>query len=429
MNLTAKVVAALQLPAGKADVIYFDAALPGFGYRLRRGANGKVLRSFVVQYRRAGGTRRIMLGNAAVLSAAAAREQARKVLGRVANGEDPQADKIDRRAKDQLTLRGVIDEHLGAKAKDVRPRTLVELTRYLTGTYFKPLHGMPVDAVTRKDIAARLVVTTRESGSITAARARAAINGLFVWAMQMGFVESNPVIGTIQPKDSDGRSRVLTGAELAAVWRAAGDDEYGKIVRLLILTGCRRQEVGGMQWGELDQERGEWTIPAERAKNKRAHTLPLPPAAWRIVGSVRRMANRDYLFGLRAEGFRAWADGKAELDKALGDGVRPFVLHDIRRTVATMMAEGDEEGEQDRDGDERHGNRRGDADGPRLGIQPHVIEALLNHESGHKAGVAGVYNRAKYRREVRAALALWADTVRALVDGGERKIVPLPAAG
>jgi hypothetical protein len=117
------------------------------------------------------------------------------------------------------------------------------------------------------------------------------------------------------------------------------------------------------------------------------------------------------------------------LDKALGDSVRPFVLHDIRRTVATMMAEGDEEGEQNRDGDERHGNRRGDADGPRLGIQPHVIEALLNHESGHKAGIAGVYNRAKYRREVRAALALWADTVRALVDGGERKIVPLPAAG
>jgi integrase len=398
MNLTAKIVAALQLPAGKADVIYFDDSLSGFGYRLRAGAGGKVLRSWVAQYRRAGGSRRITLGDAAVISAEQARKQAKKVLGRVAIGEDPQAERINRRSKDQHSLRAVIDEHLKAKQPNLRPRTLFEITRYLTGSYFKPLHAMPVDTVARKDVAARLVAITRESGSITAARARAAINGLFVWAMQMGYVEANPVIGTIQPKDSDGRSRVLTDPELAAVWRACGDDDHGRCVKLQMLTGCRRQEVGSMCWSELDAQRGTWTIPSERTKNKRAHTLPLPPAAWDIINRVPRLAHRDYLFGTRAEGFRAWAEGKAELDKALGDTVAPFVLHDIRRTVATRLAD--------------------------LGVQPHVIEQILNHQSGHKAGIAGIYNRSSYEREVRAALAMWADHVRALVVGGERKVVP-----
>ncbi len=402
MQLTAKAVAALQMSAGKTDVIYFDDALPGFGYRLRGGAGGKVLRSWVAQYRRAGGTRRITLGPAGVLSAEQARAAAKKVLAAAALGQDPQADRIDRRDKDQHSFRAVVAEHLKAKQPDVRPRTLFELTRYLTGTYFKPLHALPVDTITRKDVAARLVAITRESSSITAARARAAVNGFFVWAMQMGYVEANPVVGTIQPKDSEGRSRVLADVELAAIWRACGDDDHGRIVRLLILSGCRRQEVGSMQWGELNTNTGTWTIPGERTKNKRKHTLPLPPAAWQITAGVPHMAHRDYLFGMRGDGFRAWGDGKAALDEALGDSLAAWTLHDIRRTVATRMAD--------------------------LGVQPHIIETVLNHQSGHKGGPAGIYNRSSYEREVKAALALWEDHIRALVEGGERVIVPLPAA-
>jgi integrase len=397
MQLTAKAVAALQMPASKTDVIYFDDASPGFGYRLRAGAGGKVLRSWIAQYRRAGGTRRITLGPAGVLSAEQARLAAKKVLAAAALGQDPQADRIDRRDKDQHSFRTVVAEHLKAKKPDVRARTHIELTRYLTGVYFKPLHAMPVDTITRKDVAARLVAITRESGSITAARARAAINGFFVWAMQMGYVEANPVIGTIQPKDSEGRSRVLTPAELAAIWRGCGDDDHGRIVRVLILTGCRRQEIGGMAWGELDAEAGAFTIPSARSKNGREHTLPLPSAAWAIINRVPHMAHRDYLFGIRGDGFRAWADGKAELDKRLGDTVAPFVLHDIRRSVATGMAN--------------------------LGVQPHVVEQILNHVSGHKSGVAGIYNKSSYEREVKAALALWADHVRVLAEGGERKVL------
>jgi len=151
-----------------------------------------VLRSWVVQYRRGGATRRLLLGSAAVLGAEAARAAAKKALAKVALGEDPQAERVDRRGKDKLSLRSVVDEYLATKERDVRPRTFRELKRYLTGSFFKPLHAIPVDTVTRRDVAARLVAITREHGSIVAARARAALSTFFVWAMQMGMVENNP---------------------------------------------------------------------------------------------------------------------------------------------------------------------------------------------------------------------------------------------
>jgi integrase len=167
---------------------------------------------------------------------------------------------------------------------------------------------------------------------------------------------------------------------------------------LLILTGCRRQEIGGMFWSELDVERGTWTLPKERSKNGRAHTLPLPAMAWSVINAVPRIASRDHLFGVRAgSGFTAWAANKTALDQRLGDTVAPFILHDIRRSVATRMAD--------------------------VGVQPHIVEQILNHQSGHKAGPAGIYNRSSYEREVRIALALWADHVRTLITGGERRVV------
>jgi integrase len=399
MKLTAKTFARLALPADKADVIHFDDDMPGFGYRLRRSGD-KVRRSFVVQYRRAGGTRRVLLGNAEVLTAEQARAAAREVLAKVALGDDPQRDKAERRARDAHSLRSVLDEYLAAKQARVRPRTYGELVRYLTGPHFKPLHNMPVDAVTRRDVAARLVAITRQHGSITAARCRAALSAFFAWAVTMGIVEANPVVGSPKPADSAPRERTLSDEELAAIWNACRNDDYGRVVRLLILTGCRRQEVGGMCWSEIDLDAGTWTIPSARTKNKRAHTLPLMPAALEIVRAIPQWASRDFLFGTRGPGFGAWSKGKKSLDgRCL---VSAWTVHDLRRTVATRMAD--------------------------LGIAPHVIEAVLNHQSGHRAGVAGTYNRSRYEREVRSALALWADHVRALVEGGDRKIVTFHSA-
>jgi hypothetical protein len=132
MKLNAKTVAAASLPRGKADVIHFDDDLPGFGYRLRAGAGGKVLRSYVAQYRRAGATRRVLLGSAEVLKVEQARQAARKVLAAVALGQDPQADKADRRDKDRASIRAVVDQYLAVKRGEVRPKTFVEIARYLT---------------------------------------------------------------------------------------------------------------------------------------------------------------------------------------------------------------------------------------------------------------------------------------------------------
>jgi integrase len=152
---------------------------------------------------------------------------------------------------------------------------------------------------------------------------------------------------------------VLSNAELVAVWNACdGDDDYGHIVRLLILTGARRQEIGGMQWTEFDPV-GNWTLPAARSKNKRQHVVALPPAALAIIVAVPRRADREHLFGDRSVcGFVRWAEGKRLADRRLGNSVKSWRLHDIRRTVATRLAD--------------------------IGIEPHIIEALLNHFSGHR---------------------------------------------
>jgi Arm domain-containing DNA-binding protein len=154
VKLDARTVAALDL-GGKTDAIFFDEDMPGFGIRLRLGGGGKVLRTWVVQYRRAGGTRRMRLGSGEVLSAEAARKAAKKALATVELGGDPQGERADRRDKNRLTLKSQVDQYLAVKEREVRPKTLRELRRYLTGPAFKPLHGMPVDSVTRKDAAGR----------------------------------------------------------------------------------------------------------------------------------------------------------------------------------------------------------------------------------------------------------------------------------
>lgn len=398
MNITAKSVAGLDLAAGETDKIFFDTDLKGFGIRLRRGADGGVKHSWIVQYRHGRASRRLLIGNTPPVSAGEARKAAEKLLAKVALGEDPSAAKHERRTKDGRSFRTVVAEYLETKKSTVRPKTFRDVERYLTKSYFKPLHSMPVDAVKRLDIALCLNRINRDCGGPTAARARTTLSAFFGWTMTQGVLDANPVIGTAKPQDSKPRKRVLVTddedyEELIKIWKACGDYHFGKIVKLLILTGARRTEVGGMLWSELNPEKGTWIIPENtRTKNGCELKLTLPPMAWDIINSVPRRG--DYLFGVRA-GFGHWA-AKAELDSRL-KGVEKWTLHDLRRTVATGM-----------------GN---------IGVQPHIIEQVLNHVSGHKKGVAGTYNRSPYTAEVKAALALWADHVHALVEGGERKVL------
>jgi integrase len=219
---------------------------------------------------------------------------------------------------------------------------------------------------------------------------------------------SSPVLGTNRPAEPKSRERVLTDSELAEIWATFGDDDYGRIVKLLMLTAQRRDEVGGMRWTELDTDKNVWTIPSTRTKNHREHTVPLTDAAIALI--PLRREGREHVFGDGPRrkgdshrGFSGWSKSKAALDarilaarqKAADAGVEAeplpdWRLHDLRRTAATVMAD-------------------------RLGVLPHIVEAVLNHVSGHRAGVAGVYNLARYEAEMRAALRTWADYVHGIV--------------
>jgi integrase len=390
MKLTDASVAALKLDDGKKDRIVFDDALIGFGYRLRAAPGDRVLRSWIAQYRRAGASRRLLLGSAEVLRAEKARAAAKEVLAKVALGEDPQGDREARRDKDKLTFRKAVADYLETKERQVRPNTFAETTRYLTGDYFQPLHGMPLDTITRQDIALRIKNIERASGKTAAGAARAKLSAFFTSAMQDGLidVDANPVEGARKPPGNKPRDRKLSDDELAAIWNACAEDDYGRIVRLLILTACRREEIGGMMWDEFAVDGTSWKLPAARAKNGREHALPILPTMRAILDSVPRLVGRERLFGERsAQGFQSWDTHKTALDKR--SGVRGWQLRDIRRSVATGMAD--------------------------LGVLPHVIETILNHVSGHKRGVAGIYNKSTYANEVRAALVLWEDHVQSVV--------------
>ena len=131
-----------------------------------------------------------------------------------------------------------------------------ETKRYLI-EYWKRLHKVPIHEVKRRDIAVRLTDLSEEHGPVAAARARNALSGIFAWAMREGIVDANPVIGTNKPPEPPSRDRVLTDAELAGIWTACRDNDYGRIVKLALLTGARREEIGGLRWQEVDIERAE----------------------------------------------------------------------------------------------------------------------------------------------------------------------------
>ena len=269
---------------------------------------------------------------------------------------------------------------------------------------------MRLDQITRKEVAARLnflaTVGITKPSAVVAQSARMSLLDLFRLAVAEGHIEVNPVSGTDQPmgpkkaaklKQQQGRERILSNDELVALWRASGDDDYGRITRLAILLGGCRQEIGGMRWSEIGDD-GVWTLPATRAKNGKALVLPLPPAALEIIRSVPRHEDRDHVFGGRSvDGFTSWSAAKRALDARLP--ITPWVFHDLRRTLITGMEE-------------------------ELLLDDRVIKAIVNHAKEHNI-TNKHYNRAKHLQRAGEALRRWADYVTGLVSG---KVVSLRAA-
>jgi integrase len=357
------------------------------------------------------------LGSASVLTLDQARHEAKKELARVRLGNDPQAEKAKARKDAAATLATFVEPYLARKEKELKPRSFVEIARQLRRDW-QSLHNMPIRQIARADVAGRLTQLTESNGPVASDRARAALSAFFTWAMREGLVDANPVIATNRPAEPKARDRVLTDGELREVWNACQDNDHGRIVRLLILTGQRREEASAMAWPEIDPDRALWCIPAERTKNGRPHDVPLSEECLSLIDKIHRRQNRDLVFGQGKGPFSGWSKAKVGLDcrilearrKSASEAghdvqqVKPIPqwrMHDLRRTVATRMAD--------------------------IGILPHVIEAVLNHVSGARAGVAGTYNRSLYAKEKREALARWASHVSAVIKEQPHRVIKLRA--
>jgi integrase len=376
------------------------------GFGVRRQVGDPV---YVIKYRVFGRQRFVTIGrHGAPWTPETARREAKRLFGLIAAGKDPQIEKTIAKENGSFTLRKIADQYLRYAEKKQKPRSFAETKRHLNKNW-KPLHKTSIFDIQRRHVAVRLGQIEKERGQVTAARSRAALSALFNWAIREGFeLPSNPVTGTNKPPEPKSRQRVLSDNDLAEILNTVVDDDYGKIVKLLALTGQRREEVGGMRWSEIDQDKKLWTIPPFRTKNRREHLVPLPNEALAIIETIPRNADRNFLFGSgprkagdKERGFSGWSKAKTELDQKILERRRsanpeatplPWVLHDLRRTCATMLAD-------------------------RFHTPPHIVEAILNHVSGHKAGVAGVYNRAKYLSEIQKSLGVWALHIGNLLKG------------
>lgn len=279
-----------------------------------------------------------------------------------------------------------------------------EYRRVLFGPDTSAWANRPVSSITRADV--RTVLDSMvERGSAGAANNTLAYLGKFFnWCAEKDLVEIPPTDRLKKPGPRKVGERTLNEGEIAEVWHAFDAEEgmFGDLFKLLLLTGQRRSEVGGMTRAELaglDGDRSTWEIPGDRTKNGRPHVVPLSAEAAKIVKGRPVVGDAGLLFtytgttpasgfGRAKERVDAWINTKRKV--AAVQPIPAWTLHDLRRTMVTMMNE-------------------------RLGVPPHVVEACVNHISGGaKAGVAGVYNKALYLNERRAALDAWGQLVMSL---------------
>jgi integrase len=351
------------------NAVLWDQTLVGFGARRQRKHVHYLLR-----YRMNGKQRFVSIGKHGMWTPDTARTEARRLLGLVASKIDPASERV----RPAETFGAELTRYLERKRSSLRPRSMVEVERHLS-VQCKSLHGLSLTEVNRRTIALTLAEIETNSGPVARNRVRSSLSAFFTWSIREGLIEVNPVSGTGKADEEPSRDRVLTQAELGSVLDALNADPVSDIVRLLILMGQRRSEIGGLRWTEVDFERGLIVLPPERTKNHRLHELPMSTQVRAII--ERQSKQGEFVFGCR---FTSWARAKASLDRRL-NGMAAWRLHDLRRSTATHMAE--------------------------LGVLPHVVEAVLNHVSGHQAGVAGLYNRARYQDQMRAALQTWGDYI------------------
>jgi integrase len=415
LKLTQRRIDDLECPAGKKDALVFDDEQRGLGVRVTKGGG----KTYLAQYTIVGSKCRIPLGSCSAISLAAAREAVRAMLGDVAKGRDPAAERkrAVREAKDKaeaeaLTLGVLIDRWEAGHLAGKRSGYAAEATRAVRFAFKKHLTS-PAANLTPKAAKATLNAIADDGKKATARLTGAYGRACYGWAIGKELLVENPFAG-IKLVAVASRERVLSDEELIAIWVATKDPSaYNAIVRMLILTGQRREEVAGMIGDELAPDLSTWTIPARRTKNGVAHIVQLSPQAQAIISSAHHLATDnvdeeaddelEFVFRGRAGVFNGFSKAKTTLDE--NSGVKGWRLHDLRRTMATGLQ--------------------------KLGVRLEVTEAVLNHVSGTRAGIVGIYQRHTWSDEKRAALAAWGEHVAAIVEAREPggNVTPLRRSG
>lgn len=402
MTLTDRTVAAASCPPGRKDALVFDDRLKGFGVRITAAGT----RSFIFQYRVGDKVRRTVLGTFGTeLTTTKARSKAEALRGKVRDKADPVA---ERRAAQASALqaeratraaaaaaRYTVDAHitqwatlhLAERSASYGDRVPRELRAALA-----EWRNVAVADFNQADAIRTLDKVKAKRGPVAANRLRAVARACWEWGMKRGSLATNPWSATPKPAREKARERVLTDGEVGALWNSAAalDPPWSHITRLLLLTGQRRGEVAGLRWSELDLDTDSWLLPGERTKNGQTHKVPLASAAVEELRQVKRRRGAELVFeGPRRNVPSGFGKMKDRLNSAMtkaahdaGRDLADWTIHDIRRTVATGLQ--------------------------RLGVRLEVTEAVLNHVSGSRSGIVGVYQRHGWDAEKAAAMQAWA---------------------
>jgi integrase len=420
--LTAKRIENSQPGANRQEIP--DGLLVGL-YLVVQPSGAK---SFAVRYRHAGQPRKLTLGAFPALNLEAARDIGGKALRAAAEGRDPatekQAAKGDAKKAEMEAARSrrdlfenVAREFIERHAmKSNKPTTWRETARILGlrpspddpavlldvgGDVMPAWRGRPIQDISKRDVIALLDSVNDRGSPIMANRVLSAVRKLFNWCVARDVIQVSPCTLVTPPAPERSRDRILNDAELKLVWNGADAEgwPFGPLVKLLVLTGQRLAEVGGMRWDELNLENKLWTLPAERVKNGERHEVPLSDAAIAVLTALPRIkTTKSFVFTTRRDAaVSGFSRAKDRLDACVAAAVTGgapamahWTFHDLRRTMASGMA--------------------------RLGIQLPVIEKVLNHTSGSFRGVVGVYQRHSFSDEKRAALQAWASFVQSVVS-------------
>ncbi len=381
--LTAKTVEKMQPnPERRREIP--DGLLPGL-YLVVQPSGAK---SWAIRFRANGKTAKVTLGRFPAIELAKARELARDQLEAVAKGRDPAAEKRAAKAIALPTTVGdlcdlYIERHL---KRNVRRW---ENAKGEIDNHIRPRAGnLALAALTRAHVR-EMVREIGETYPVAANRALARLRAVLNWAVAEDLVEANVAAGIKRPTREVPVDRILSDAELRAVWDASDGLKFParEFARLLILSGQRRDDIRLMHWGEIDLENRAWVIPADRYKSRRSHFVPLTDAMVEILEGLPFKDRGGYVLSLDG-GTRAYSNvqrPKGMLDKAAR--VTGWTWHDLRRTTRTGLS--------------------------RLGIREDIAARVIGHAVGGRLGAT--YNLYEFVDEKRAALNAWAQHVQSLV--------------